>query len=80
MSISATLRSANAINVQVRTQNTMQAKALQVGHNPKLTTLPDVDSSQLAEGAVLIYNATAQKFETKSEMDNSSTIVNGGNY
>mgnify|MGYP003631599919 FL=1 len=80
MSITATLRNANAINVQMRSQSTIAAKSMQVGISPKLTTLTDVDATELADGALLVYNATTGKFQTKPELDNSSTIVNGGKY
>ena len=80
MSITATLRNANAINVQVRGQSTIAAKSMQVGITPRLSSLPDVDTTELSEGALLVYNATTGKFQTKHELDNSSTIVNGGKY
>lgn len=80
MSITATIRNANAINVQMRGQSTIAAKSMHFGISPKLTALSDVDSTELTEGALLIYNATTGKFQTKPELDNSSTIVNGGKY
>lgn len=68
------------ITAVVRTQTPLRAKTLTVGLNPRLTNLADVDSTELSEGSLLVYNATTGKFQTKPELDNSSTTIIGGKY
>jgi hypothetical protein len=80
MSITATLRNTNGTVVKLRGQNTISATSMQIGTSPKLTSMTDVDVTELSEGALLIYDATTGKFHTKPELDNSATIVNGGKY
>jgi len=69
-----------SINAIIRTQVPVRARTLNVGQSPKLIHLADIDSTELGEGALLIYNETTGKFQTKPELSNSSTIVNGGKY
>lgn len=55
------------------------AKTLKVG-NIALTDLTDINTSNLGEGAMLIYNATSSKFDITPEIGNSSTNIIGGTY
>jgi len=55
------------------------AKTLKVG-NIALTDLTDINTSEIGEGAMLIYNATSSKFDITPEIGNSSTNIIGGTY
>jgi hypothetical protein len=55
------------------------AKTLKVG-NIALTDLTDINTSDIGEGAMLIYNATSSKFDITPEIGNSSTNIIGGTY
>jgi len=55
------------------------AKTLKVG-NIALTDLTDINTSNIGEGAMLIYNATSSKFDITPEIGNSSTNIIGGTY
>lgn len=65
---------------KLTTQNSVQAKTIAVGVPTRLLDLIDVDASQLGDGAVLIYNASENKFETKQEVDNPNTKIIGGSF
>jgi hypothetical protein len=67
-------------NVTVRLNQATQPTVQRVtaGGVITLTALTDVDSSQLADGAVLVYNASAAKFETINTLEKQ--IINGGSY
>jgi len=55
------------------------AKTLKVG-NIALTDLTDINTSNIGEGSMLIYNATSSKFDITPEIGNSSTNIIGGTY
>lgn len=68
------------IKAKVRSNpNRIVAKTLKVG-NIALTDLTDIDTSDIGEGAMLIYNATSSKFDVTPEVGNSSTNIIGGTY
>ena len=46
----------------------------------QLSNLFDVDSSGLANGAVLIYNASTQKWTATTELDNEEIVLEGGTF
>ena len=68
------------IHARVSQSNTIQAKTVAVGKANKLTDLADVDSSQLANGAMLIYDAGTQTFVIKNSIENPDTRIIGGKY
>lgn len=45
-----------------------------------ITTLGDVDITNLSDGALLIYNGSSEKFDAKTNIDNQNTDLNGGNF
>ena len=55
------------------------AQTLKVG-NIALTDLTDINTTNIGEGAMLIYNATSSKFDITPEIGNSSTNIIGGTY
>ncbi len=55
------------------------AQTLKVGQIA-LTDLTDINTTDIGEGAMLIYNATSSKFDITPEIGNSSTNIIGGTY
>jgi hypothetical protein len=45
-----------------------------------LSNLIDVDATGLADGALLIYNASTTQWEASVELDNESTVLEGGTF
>ena len=68
------------IQAKIRTQVPVQARTVVMGSQSKLTHLADIDTTEIGEGALLIYNASTEKFHVKQELANSSTTVTGGKY
>lgn len=50
--------------------------------NHQLTTskLLDVDNTNRADGALLVYDSTAQKYQATTRIEKATTTVTGGNY
>ena len=73
---SSTSSGPQQVSVQVPSTN------VSVQNVNRLRNLTDVDSSSLSDGALLQYDASADKFTTRNELDTTSgTIVfNGGNF
>jgi hypothetical protein len=46
----------------------------------QLSNLFDVDASGLANGAMLIYNSSTQKWTATVELDNEETVLEGGTF
>lgn len=69
-----------ALKGKLGTQNNVQAKTVAVVPPSKLVDLVDVDTTLLGDGAVLIYNAYTNTFETKQEVDNPNTKIIGGAF
>jgi hypothetical protein len=64
------------INKPVR----VKARTVEVGAGTKLTELVDVDSTLLDNGAMLIYDLSAQKFILSNEINNPDLRIIGGIY
>jgi len=56
--------------------------ATQTYKNHKLTTskLTDVDNTNKADGAVLVYNGTTSKYTATNTLNNPNTIIAGGYF
>mgnify|MGYP000901033808 FL=1 len=78
--ITATITPVQTKVGKIRPSNPVQAKTVAVGQPQKLTDLADVDSSQLANGAMLSYDLATQTFILKNEVDNPDTKIIGGKY
>tara|TARA_B100001057_G_scaffold269038_1_gene269240 strand:+ start:3179 stop:3448 length:270 start_codon:yes stop_codon:yes gene_type:complete len=52
------------------------------GSIQKLSSLSDVDVSSVADGALLQYNGSTQKFTAKNELDTTTgtLVFNGGSF
>lgn len=58
----------------------VQARTVQVGAGLKLTDLSDIDTSNLDNGAMLIYNLVQQRFILTNQIDNPDLKIIGGIY
>lgn len=69
-----------AIQAKITQQRPIQARTVSIGQPQRLTDLADIDSSELANGATLIYDLASQTFKLTNEMDNPDTKIIGGKY
>ena len=58
----------------------VRARVIDVGSVSQLSALSDVDTSSVSDGAVLQYNATSNKFETTTSMNNQNLSILGGGF
>lgn len=75
----------NNLSASIGRTNSIQARSVAVAGGAgtpvlALTELTDVDTATLGDGSVLIYNATAEKFETKTEVSNANLNISGGSF
>ena len=59
--------------------NKIIAQTLKIG-NVALADLTDVDSSGLADGAIIQYNTASSKFQLKNALDGANLTITGGTY
>jgi hypothetical protein len=45
-----------------------------------IKTLGDVDLTNLSDGALLVYNGSTENFDAKTNINNTNTDLNGGNF
>jgi len=69
-----------ALKGKLGTQDNIQARSVAIVPTSKLVDLVDVDTRLLGDGAILIYNAYTNMFETKQEVDNQNTKIIGGAF
>ena len=70
-----------AIKTRLTSQQELQVSKFTVSTElTPLTSLSDVDTTLLADGAMLIYNGTRQLFEAKPDVDNPNTKIIGGSF
>ena len=58
----------------------VRARVIDVGSVSQLSALSDVDTTSVSDGAVLQYNATSNKFETTTSMNNQNLSILGGGF
>jgi hypothetical protein len=71
------------IKVKINQDKTLKVKTMALGiTSMSLLDLTDVDSSQLADGAMMVYDEQIAKFVLKPEVDHprSRTKIIGGKY
>lgn len=74
--------------IQVQTGQTTQVKKVVIGRPVRTVTsgafsinnLAGVDLTGVTDGSLLVYNGTTSKFESKVDVDNTNTNINGGNF
>ena len=59
--------------------NKIVAQTLKIG-NVSLADLTDVDTSGLADGAMIQYNAGRSKFKMTNNLQGNNLIINSGTY
>jgi hypothetical protein len=77
----------SSTKVTVVTNNTLVKKVV-VGtpvrrvNNPPLNlgAIAGVDLTDVSDGALLVYNGTTNNFESKTNIDNPNTDLNGGTF
>ena len=79
MSIKAKIRQTNRVNARVNQTSNIVAETVQISAaGLKLEDLANVDSANIAEGALLVYNATTEQFETTNELSSENLIISAG--
>jgi|SaaInlStandDraft_5_1057022.scaffolds.fasta_scaffold00276_48 hypothetical protein len=57
----------------------IKTQSIIIGASNKLTELSDIDSSQIEQGSLLIYDATLEIWKAKSTLDDG-TYIECGHY
>ena len=70
---------ATALKASIAPATTQQVTTFNLGAG-KLIDLTDIDSSDIGDGAVIVYNATSTKFEIRRSIQNANTKIIGGTY
>jgi|TARA_B110000503_G_C7137413_1_gene409416 ribosome biogenesis SPOUT family RNA methylase Rps3 len=68
------------IKATINKQAKVRARTVDVGVGIQLTDLSDVDTTNLDNGAMLIYDLAAQKFLLTNQIDNPDLRIIGGIY
>jgi len=71
---------ADRIKATINKTARVQARTVNVGAGIKLTDLTDIDTTNLDNGAMLIYDLQLQKFILTNRIDNEDLRIIGGNY
>ena len=58
----------------------VRARTVEVGAGIRLTDLVDIDSSNLDNGAMMIYDLAQQKFILSNQIENPDLRIIGGIY
>jgi hypothetical protein len=77
MSIKAKITQTNTIRATVNGQQELVAQTIKVG-GVALTDLSNVDAANLADGALLVYNAETEKFELTNELSSENLTISAG--
>ncbi len=77
MSIKAKITQTNTIRATVNGQQELVAQTVKVG-GVALTDLSNVDAANLADGALLVYNAETEKFELTNELSSENLTISAG--
>ena len=77
MSIKAKITQTNRIRATLSGQQEVVAQTVKVG-GVALTDLSNVDAANLADGALLVYNAETEKFELTNELSSENLTISAG--
>ena len=58
----------------------VRAKVIDVGSVNSLGAATDVDLSSVADGAILQYNASTNKFQATTSLNNANLSILGGGF
>lgn len=81
MAIRATIgtSSGSTVKATIKSGSKAQAETVAIGAPRTLNDLSNIDFQALEQGAVLIYDASAQVWKAKADMDDG-TRIEGGHY
>tara|TARA_Y100000389_G_scaffold199082_1_gene236796 strand:+ start:7090 stop:7341 length:252 start_codon:yes stop_codon:yes gene_type:complete len=69
------------IKTRLTSQQELQVSKFTVSTQTQtLTGLSDVNTTNLSDGAMLIYNGTTEVFEARPDVDNPNTKIIGGSF
>ena len=71
-----------SLQAKSSTQRVIEAEKVLLTTGQSLATLTDVDISARTDGSLMQYNATAGKFEVKSLIEDTGSLlkINGGSF
>lgn len=69
-----------AIKATINKTAKVRARTVEVGTGIRLTDLVDLDTTNLDNGAMLIYDLSQQKFLLTNQIDNPDLRIIGGIY
>lgn len=70
----------NTVKATVRGLQNVQARTVALGAPKSMGDLTDIDLTNVADGALLIFNGTTRKFVANTEVNNSNTKIVGGSF
>ncbi len=77
MSIKAKITQTNRIRATLSGQQEVVAQTVKVG-GINLTDLANVDATNIADGAIIVYNAETEKFELTNELSSENLTISAG--
>jgi hypothetical protein len=77
MSIKAKITQTNRIRATLSGQQEVVAQTVKVG-GIALTDLANVDATNIADGAIIVYNAETEKFELTNELSSENLTISAG--
>jgi hypothetical protein len=77
MSIKAKITQTNRIRATLSGQQEVVAQTIKVG-GIALTDLANVDATNIADGAIIVYNAETEKFELTNELSSENLTISAG--
>jgi len=69
-----------ALKGSIKTQRTIQAKAMSYTPTQRLGDLVDVDTSLREDGSVIIWDDTTQTFKVVGNVENPNLNIIGGSF
>ena len=77
MSIKAKITQTNRIRATLSGQQEVVAQTIKVG-GIALTDLANVDATNIADGAIIVFNAETEKFELTNELSSENLTISAG--
>lgn len=68
------------IKARVTPQKRITVSEYKLNASAKLTDLNDIDFTNIADGALLVYNSNTSTWVATTQIENPNTQVNGGHY
>lgn len=77
---SATAAATSESNAATSEANAEQHYQNTLNHTFATSDLSDVDNTGRSDGAVLVFSDASSKYEATTTIDNTNTVISGGNY